>query len=243
MKWKVRTIIKRFLQLLLLLLLAGLGYGIHYCWVSFPIISGYGAKNLCSAIFVAHRDAQQVKAQELHFFPMTLGHFEINYADSSVTGTVWGFAKRKAIYRSGLGATLVAGLPEDAVRAQRFVLAAPPALNTDTINWPLGNRISHSPLPPGIDSLQLQQAVQAAFTEKDTARPVRTRAVVVLYKGQLVAEQYAPGFTKDTRLLGWSMTKSITSALIGILVNRVNSMCRRPHRCLNGKTPAMHGMP
>jgi CubicO group peptidase (beta-lactamase class C family) len=42
--------------------------------------------------------------------------------------------------------------------------------------------------------------------------------VVVVYDGQLVAERYAEGFHKDMPLLGWSMAKSITGALVGILV-------------------------
>ena len=44
--------------------------------------------------------------------------------------------------------------------------------------------------------------------------------MVVLYDGQLVAERYAPGITQDTPLVGWSMTKSVTSALVGILVGQ-----------------------
>lgn len=209
--------VKRILWSLLVVVLLALGYGIYYCWVSFPIISGYGAKNLCSAVFVAGRSEQQVKEQDLGFFPITLGSFKVNYTDSSVTGSVWGFARRKAIYRSGLGATLVAGLDEQQIRAQHFNLAQPPLLNQDSLPWPMGNRLGDT-VVAGIDTQQLRKAVQAAFTEKDTAHPVLTRAVVVLYKGQLAAEQYAPGFTRNTPLLGWSMTKSVTNAQIGLLV-------------------------
>jgi len=44
-----------------------------------------------------------------------------------------------------------------------------------------------------------------------------TRALLVVHKGKLIKEQYAPGFDKDSPILGWSMTKSITNILMGIL--------------------------
>jgi CubicO group peptidase (beta-lactamase class C family) len=47
---------------------------------------------------------------------------------------------------------------------------------------------------------------------------MRTRAVVVVYDGKLIGERYAPSFSRSSKFLGWSMTKSIISALIGILV-------------------------
>jgi hypothetical protein len=53
---------KFFKRLVLLVLLVGLGYGINYCRVSFPIISGYGAKNVCSAVFISNRDPKEVIA-------------------------------------------------------------------------------------------------------------------------------------------------------------------------------------
>ena len=74
--------------------------------------------------------------------------------------------------------------------------------------------------PAEIDSLKLQSAIKKIFIEKDTILPIRTRAVVVLYKGQLIAEHYADGFSSKTRLAGWSMTKTVTDALTGILVKQ-----------------------
>jgi CubicO group peptidase (beta-lactamase class C family) len=44
--------------------------------------------------------------------------------------------------------------------------------------------------------------------------------VVVVYKGKIIAERYADGFGRDVPMHGWSMTKGITSALVGILVGR-----------------------
>ncbi|MEO8761479.1 MAG: serine hydrolase [Bacteroidia bacterium] len=204
-------------RILVTLLLVGLGYGIYYCNISFPIITGYGAKNMCSAVFVANGNEAEVRAQELGFGPMKLGTFKVDYADSSVTGSVFGFAKCKAIYRKGLGATLVNEISEQDLRNQHFQLGHLPKINQDTVAWPMGNKFSGE-FPAEVDKIKLQQAVQNIFNEKDVKKPIRTRAIIVLYNGQIVAEQYAPGFTKDTKLLGWSMTKSVTSALIGLLV-------------------------
>jgi CubicO group peptidase (beta-lactamase class C family) len=49
-------------------------------------------------------------------------------------------------------------------------------------------------------------------------REHNTRALVVVYKGRIVGERYAPGWTKDTPQISWSEGKSITAALVGILV-------------------------
>lgn len=62
--------------------------------------------------------------------------------------------------------------------------------------------------------------VSEAFSEPDPRKLRRTRAVVVVHEGRIVAERYAPGFSEETPLAGWSMTKSVLSALVGILVGK-----------------------
>jgi CubicO group peptidase (beta-lactamase class C family) len=66
----------------------------------------------------------------------------------------------------------------------------------------------------------LHNALDAAFSEPDPDRLRRTRAVVVVYDGRIIAERYAQGFSHETPLIGWSITKSIMNALIGILVGQ-----------------------
>ncbi len=216
MNWQAKKILIR----ALLLLLTGIFlYGLSYCWRAFPIISGYGAKVIGSAVFIEGRNEQDVLKQELNFFPLGLGRFKVNYADSTVTGSVFGLAGHKAIFRNGLGVTLVNEYSEDAVRARRFRLAVKPLINTDSMAWPMGNKIADT-FPADIDKTKLQQALQYGFAERDSSMPIRTRAILVVYNGQIVAEQYAKGFDRNTKLQGWSMTKSITSALTGILVKQ-----------------------
>jgi CubicO group peptidase (beta-lactamase class C family) len=52
--------------------------------------------------------------------------------------------------------------------------------------------------------------------------------VVIVYDGRIIAERYAPGITQDTALLGWSMTKSVTNALVGILVKEGKLSLKAP---------------
>jgi CubicO group peptidase (beta-lactamase class C family) len=206
--------------------LVGLGYGIYYCWLSLPIATGYGAKVLGSALFVAGRKVEDIKAQELSFAPVHLVSHDIDYQDSSVTSSLWGLAKRKAIFRQGLGTTLVRELTEKEIRSQPRNLPVRRPMATDTLPWPAGDKIAY-PLPAPVDTARLAAALADVFKENDSIQ-IQTRAVVVLYKGQLVAEKYAPGFSRTTRLAGWSMAKSITNALIGVLVKQNKLQLNQP---------------
>jgi CubicO group peptidase (beta-lactamase class C family) len=65
---------------------------------------------------------------------------------------------------------------------------------------------------------RLSEALDHAFAESASGPRRFTKAVVVLHRGRVVGERYAPGVTPATPLIGWSMTKSATNALLGILV-------------------------
>lgn len=212
----VKKILKRVSLAILSLVIA---YALYYGWQAFPIISGYGAKNICSCVMLAGRNPHDVIKNELGGFPIRLGTFEVNYKDSSATGSVFGLAKRKAIYRKGLGCSLVVEMKEDDFRAQKANLPAPPRLKQDSIAWPQGDLTSDS-VKTEVDLAKINAVLDDAFSEPGEKKLRRTRAVVVVYDGQIVAERYADGFDKDSKLIGWSMTKSITNALVGILVKQ-----------------------
>ncbi|OQP66850.1 hypothetical protein A3860_00325 [Niastella vici] len=210
----LRKKIFRFVSLVLLLLLA---YGIWFAWRAFPIISGFGAKNMASAIYLQHRKPASVLHEELAFFPVSLGTYTLNTEDSSVTGSVWGFARRKAIYRKGIGCTLVNDLTEEAIREQHFNLPLVPKQNPDTIAWPYGDKLSGS-IPSTIDTVVLKNAIDHAMqAPSKNGGPAYTRAFLVVYDGNIVGEQYAPGFNKHSVMIGWSISKSLTAAVIGVL--------------------------
>ena len=46
----------------------------------------------------------------------------------------------------------------------------------------------------------------------------QTRALVIMHGGRVVAERYAPGYGPDTRLISWSMAKSVTAVLLGLMI-------------------------
>lgn len=185
---------------------------------AFPIISGFGAKNLCSNAFLSNRTSEDVLQNELGAFPLSLGSFSLNIEDSSASASVFGLARKKAIFRPGLGCTLVNEVSEEVLRGQVFDKPEFP-YEPDTLQWPEGNII------PRYDSLRslkdrLSKAIDMAFEEPNPEELLLTRGVVVVHKGRLLAEKYAHGFDKDTRQLSWSMAKSFTNALVGILVRQ-----------------------
>lgn len=198
------------------LVVVGLIYGISYAWRALPIISGYGAKNLCSCVFVSGRVVEDVKANELKVNPLlSVGTFKLNWSDSSAVGSVFGLVKKKAIYRKGLGCTLINDITEEELRNQKIVLAEIEQ-PSDSSYWPFGKVIKDT-LFENVDYDKLKLAIDNAFVETDPSVKLNTRGVVVVYKDQIIGEQYVDGFNEKTPQMGWSMTKSITATLIGML--------------------------
>ncbi len=82
-----------------LLLVLGIGI-LVFTWESLPVISGYGAKVVCSGVFVAGRQPEDVKLEDLASWPMSLASCTIDERDSSVTATVWDWlSERQSIAR------------------------------------------------------------------------------------------------------------------------------------------------
>ncbi|MEK0265894.1 serine hydrolase [Stenotrophomonas rhizophila] len=139
----------------------------------------------------------------------------------TVTASAPGAAKRTALHRPAVGCTLTTGdVPLKALDAQAARLS--PLPQPSARPWPQGD------LPaPGLqaaaetklDRAALDAAVSAAFEEQNVGGYPDTRAIVVVQGGAIVAERYAPGFNQDTRMLGWSATKSIMGTLVGLLVD------------------------
>ncbi len=66
-----------------------------------------------------------------------------------------------------------------------------------------------------IAKARLDAAIAPLFDDPEMAE---TRALLIMYRGKVIAERYGEGYGEDTRFISWSMAKSFTGALIGFLV-------------------------
>jgi CubicO group peptidase (beta-lactamase class C family) len=85
-----------------------------------------------------------------------------------------------------------------------------------TTPWPMGDLLPVTPPPSGVDAGKLTRAIDAAFAPAESL----TSALVVTYKGRLIGERYMPGITETTPLESWSMGKSVTATMMGILIRQ-----------------------
>ncbi len=190
-----------------------------------PIGTGHVAKTLCSNVFIAGRPAAKVFSEDIApVHPLfALTGYSVDMKQKSVTATALGIVGTTAIYRKGCGCTVVQGTTEAALRQQQFMKTngeKASKIDPAALFWPAGNAGAAEKLPAGVDKARLDAALDNAFAETGPDHPRKTRAVVIVYDGKLIAERYAPGITPDTPLLGWSMSKSVVNALVGILVRQ-----------------------
>ena len=197
------------IKVFLLIVISGLGYSVYYIFQALPILTGFGAKHLCSCHFVAHRSDSSVLVNELVRFPYRLAEYEVSDTDSSVTASIFGIAHRQAVFRPGAGCVLRVG--------NKTIALIPRVSSRGTSNYQIPE---NKAALAGVDYNQLSKAVKWAFSEPDAEHLKNTKAVVVIYNDTLVVEQYAPGFSAETRMPGWSMTKSVINALVGITVQQ-----------------------
>jgi CubicO group peptidase (beta-lactamase class C family) len=185
-----------------------------------PMGTGFQAKVLCAGVFHAGREASEVLATDLDPGELSvllrLCSAQVDTSQRRVRSTFLGGFESEAIHRPGVGTTVVVGdLAPVAAAAPLPVASDPQAL------WPEGERVDLEALPAevrGLNAGRLAAAMDAAFSEPDPQRPRRTRAVVVVWRGRIVAERYATGFGPQTPQLGWSMTKTVVGALVGVMV-------------------------
>jgi CubicO group peptidase (beta-lactamase class C family) len=170
--------------------------------------ANYGAKIVCSNVFIAGRDAQAVLADDVQ----APGHPVLKYLSVRVeeqrklvrTQFLGFIGDGLAVYRPGTGCAVA---PDgDVARASQYEYTpigiwAP----SPNVPWPTGSQPETAP------------AVQALLEQDSLAGP-GMRGIAVIHRGRLIAQRYGAGFNAATPLLGWSMTKTVSAALIGMQI-------------------------
>lgn len=190
---------------------------------NFQIITslGFAAKLTASGVFVGGRDPQDFVDNDVHapygFKPSEL-EISVDYERGRLTLTMPDGRSRTAVYNPGLGCTLLPVGEDDIFFEPVEVRSSLP--DPATLDWPMGDRTPDLSSMDGIDLDAMNAALDFAFDDSQQEHPQRARAMVVLHNGRIVGERYAPGFNKDSKLVSWSMGKTITGALIGTLMQQ-----------------------
>jgi CubicO group peptidase (beta-lactamase class C family) len=203
---------KKFFKYLGLALLIFLVYTGITTYPKLDLISGFSAKSIASAHFLDNRSIDLIEKTDNDIDLIDLAKNQINDAEKFAAASVYGLKERKAIYREGLGATLI---NDDFDVSKPYDVPKRTILNNN-LPFPFGNLEPKDTVFSNIDYAKLNKAVANAF-DTNNQKLKRSRSVLVIYKDKIIAEKYDKGFNKNSRILGWSMTKSITATYFGIL--------------------------
>ena len=203
---------KKFLKIFVLLLIAVVIYFRIEIYPQLDLISGFSAKSVASGHFLDNRSLETIQQGDNDIDKVDWATNEINDTERFVTSKVYGLKERKAIYREGLGATLI---NDDFDVTKPYLVLKRTKINTN-LPFPYGNLEPKDTVFSNVDYDKLQKVVENAFDKKGEKNK-RTRSVIVIYKDKIIAEKYADGFDKNSKILGWSMTKSLTGTFFGIL--------------------------
>ena len=187
----------------------------------------YKAKMVCSGVFVAGLSVRQVLAdlERDDLAVLRYVHADVRDQPPSVVASALGVLERRASYHPATGCALTYGAATGGTGVSSTV--------AEVGAQPAPARASRDESYEGHGaSGALRQVFDDAFAEPDPERPRRTLAVVVMRRGEIVAERYAPGIEPSTPLIGWSMTKSVMNAMVGVLVRqgRLSLSMRAPLR-------------
>ena len=206
--------VRKVMSALAAILVLVLAVAIFALWVNPPDLlrvgASYTAKIVCSNLFLAGRDPDEVlhtDVQSPGVALLRLMQVTVDRQQKVVHAGLLGFIGHGlALARPTTGcAAIPDGNIEYARRVDALATAGATNGSAATTQWPDGNAVTTH---PAIDRLLAD----------DTLAGPGMRAIVVIDHGRLVAERYSSGFSASTPLLGWSMTKSVLAGLVGILI-------------------------
>jgi CubicO group peptidase (beta-lactamase class C family) len=172
----------------------------------------FTSHQLCSATFVAgldptefYNEAIKPKLGAIRAFL----RYEVDRQRQEVRAHLAGLVHSRAVYDGPFGCRVLHPGREARFFQGEFddrepLVASPSPIADPGIVAPVNDKLA--------------EALNHAFAESESGPRRFTKAVVVLRRGRVVGERYAPGVTTSTPLIGWSMTKSVTNAILAVLV-------------------------
>ena len=192
---------------------------------------------LCNGVFTSNRTVDQVIEQELAYVRGRAGTmldvpYEIDETQkTAIVGTDDSDTPAmRAVYREGLGCIIMA--PDQTFAdIDSYPLLDTPPLEGDpaSIPWPDGDLVPEITTPEEVNKEALNAASEWAFDRAThgTTEQV-TLSLLVVHKGKIILERYAPGVDVTTKTRTWSTAKSIAVTLIGTLVDKGNLSLDEP---------------
>lgn len=171
------------------------------------VAAGIGSKLLCSAEYVIGNDREQAFEDLVQYSPI-LSQVSVDYDDQAqtVSASLYGISRATASFIPGLGCSVdYRGYDE----RQNLVLQE---TGPSSAPWPAGSSVTT------IDS-DLQGLLEE-IVAADNAAGLNTRALLVVNGGEIKAEAYGQQMNAESKLLGWSMAKSLNSIMLGNLEMR-----------------------
>ncbi|WGL17170.1 serine hydrolase [Microbulbifer bruguierae] len=160
---------------------------------SLQLVVRMSAKLACSARHISHLCDARIR-RDLRSYSLLFCFVKITHKKNTTTATLWKRFTASAEFHPQLGAQLTA---ESRVLRQAKL---PPALAPSPIQAATNRKL---------------QRLAEEQLKRDNRLGLDTRAVIVIHNNQLIAEAYCPFIRAETRLLGWSMAKSLLAILWG----------------------------
>ncbi len=180
---------------------------------------------ICNGLFTSQRSLSQIFEQELAYLgnrrlgDAKKGNYRIDSQTQSVeVGGGHDGPAVTAVFRSGIGCLAMApGMAPENFAQLPKVEPTIPIEDTEQLPWPHGDLIEQNSPHNSVSQTSLTAAADWAFTAH--AEGEDTTSLLVVHRGNIVYERYAPGFNYRTRTRTWSAAKSIEAALIGLRVD------------------------
>jgi CubicO group peptidase (beta-lactamase class C family) len=190
-------------------------------WLKPPALlrvgANYSAKIVCSNVFLAGRDPDQVLRVDVQapgISILKLMRASVDRTRGIVRAGFLGvIGDGLAQFRPGRGCTVLPDGKLDPSSSQQAASLSRAAAPSPAAPSPAFS----SALWPDGAAVETHKSIDALIKDPVLAGP-GARAIVVVDHGRITGEYYGPGFAPTTPLLGWSMTKTVMAGVIGLVI-------------------------